>query len=73
MDEKDLGQRVTEVRENPDKVIHHEIINLFGSEDVANNGTIIGVILILFLITHFNFISSPPYPYLFIHNLCSCL
>ena len=28
-DEKDLGQRVTEVRENLEKVIHCEIIDLF--------------------------------------------
>ena len=76
-DEKSLGQRITKVEENLDKAIHCEIIDLFGSvsilpEDVAKNG-IIGVIPILFLITHFNFISSFPCPYLFIHDLCSCL
>ena len=77
VDDKDLRQRVTEVRENLDKVICCEIIDLFGSEstlpeDVAKNG-IIGIILILFLITHFNFIFSSSHPFLFIHNLCSCL
>ena len=77
IDKKDPGQRVTDIRKNLDKVIHQEIINPFGSdsilpEDVAKNG-IIGVILILFLITYFNFISSSPCPYLFRHNLYSCL
>ena len=74
LDEKDLGQRVTAAGENFEKAICQEIIDLSGSEsilpeDVAKNG-IIGVILILFSITYFYFISSSPCPYLLNYNLC---
>ena len=55
-----------------DKVICHDITDLYGSEsilpeEVAKKG-ILGVILILLLITHFNFISSCSCQDLFIHD-----
>ena len=62
LDQKELRQRVSVAGDNFDKAIGQEIIDLFRSEsilpeDVAKNG-IIGVILSLFLITHFYFIST---------------
>ena len=52
IDEKELGQKVAEIGEDIDKAIHHDIINLCGSEsvlprDVAKKGTL-GIIFILF-------------------------
>ena len=72
VNEKELGQKVAEIGEDIDKAIHLDIIDLFGSEsilpeNVAQKG-ILGVTPILFLITHFNFISSFSCQDLFIHD-----
>ena len=72
INERELGQRVAEIGENIDKPICNDIISLCGSEsilpeDVAKKG-ILGDTLILFLTTHFDFISSFSCQDLFIHD-----
>ena len=63
---------MAEIGEDLDKVINHDIIDLYGSEsifpeDVAKKG-LLGVILILLIITDFDFISSFSHHDLFIHD-----
>ena len=72
INERELGQKVAEIGEDIDKAICCAIINLCNSEsilpeDVAKKG-ISGVTFILFLITHFDFISSFSCQDLFIHD-----
>ena len=72
VNENELGQKVAEIEEDIDKAIFHAIINLCGYESILPENVgqkgILGVIFILFLITHFNFISSFSCEDLFIHD-----
>ena len=59
IDEKELGHKVTEIRENIDKSIHPDIINICGAESVLPQDTakkgILGVIPILLFLSTISF------------------
>ena len=56
IDEKELGHKGTEIRENIDKSIHRDIINIYGTESVLPEDTaekgILEVISILSFLSH---------------------
>ena len=69
---KEFGHKMAEIGEDLDKAIHHDIIDLCSSESILPENvakkSILGVTLILFLITHFDFKASFSCQDLFIHD-----